>query len=405
MNRKEVPTQYPDIKKILVQDAQGRWGEPTRGKKYKARRYQKNADGTVERIKRSFESLAEAKVFRLGKQFQEEISKPPVGKSSDMTFQVLVELWSTNWLPCVDLSTQLKYRRYLKHLTFFSEKSVASIQPGDIDAWIAYVKHPEYLASCHSTRLSYQHEFKTLRSILNYFSSRIDRSYRSPILRDHLKMLKVKEAPRFRKDLTIGQFEAFMEELRALCWDTKWESIYYLALMQYAIYGRIQEVAALFAEDFDLDNNRLEIKRKIQWLRAKGYENRIVDGLKAGGGKIFSPIPELALKVLNEWKLRSGVRTGLLFRIDGQAIEYRQIQYKYDQALRKAKLPFSSTHVIRHAALTEAYSTTANILAVQKLAGHSSLKATERYAKARDEQIVEVQRRMDAKLVSILPSK
>jgi len=75
----------------------------------------------------------------------------------------------------------------------------------------------------------------------------------------------------------------------------------------------------------------------------------------------------MALQVLQEWKLRSGVRSGLLFKIDGQIITYRQIQYKYDHALKRAKLPFRATHILRHASLAEAYSTTSNILAVQKL--------------------------------------
>jgi len=49
--------------------------------------------------------------------------------------------------------------------------------------------------------------------------------------------------------------------------------------MQYAIYGRVQEAAALYVEDFDLVNNRLEIKRKVQWLRFIGYEDSDRRGL------------------------------------------------------------------------------------------------------------------------------
>ena len=125
-------------------------------------------------------------------------------------------------------------------------------------------------------------------------------------------------------------------------------------------------------------------------------------GAKANGGKIFSPIPELAVQVFKEWMLRSGVRTSLLFKIDGEVISYRRIQHKYNQALRNAQLPFTATHILRHASLVEAYSATKNILAVQKLAGHASLKATEKYAKARDEQMIDVQQKMDGRLSSVL---
>ncbi len=404
--RREVPTQFADVSKIVILNAEGKWVEPLRGNKFKARRYQIRSDGSRERIKRSFQTLAEAKAFRLGAPIEERNEITPIAFAQTspeaMTFEELLENWVSNWLPSVDLATQLRYRKYVKHFAFFASIKVVDIQPAQIDAWIAYLKRPEYLASGHSTRCSYEHEFKVLRAILNYYSSRCNRNYRLPFLRDHRKMLKVKESAAVKKDLTVDQFNSFLSELKTLCWETKWESVYYLAVMQYAIYGRIQETAALHVEDFDLRNDRLDIKRKVQWMRAKGYENRVVPGSKTNGGKIFSPIPELGVQVLREWQLRSGVRSGLLFTIEGELIEYRQIQHKYDQALRNAKLPFSATHILRHAALAEAYSTSSNILAVQRLAGHRSLKATEKYAKVRDEQVAEIQRGMDEKLSSVL---
>ena len=403
---REVPTRFPEILKIEVLGKEGAWVEPVKGKKFKARRYERLSNGLLKRVKRSFESLAEAKAFRLGNQTQENIPTPVIGPTSDsaeaMKFEELVESWIKNWLPSVDISTQLRYRKYPKHFEYFRGMLVANIQAAHIDAWIASVKRPEYLATCHRTRCSFEHEFKVLRQILNYYASRCNRNYRLPFLRDHRKMLKVKESPIVKKDLTVDQLGAFLNALKALCWGTRWEAIYYLAVMQYAIYGRIQEAAALEVESFDLVNNRLEVKRKVQWLRAKGWENQIVQGAKANGGKIFTPIPELALQVFQEWKLRSGVRSGLLFTVRGSLIEYRQIQHKYDRALKDAQLPFSATHILRHAALVEAYSTSANILAVQRLAGHKGLRATEKYAKVRDEQVAEVQRKMDEKLSSVM---
>ena len=405
MHRKEVATQFPDIFRILVLSKDGKWIEPTRGKKFKARRYGKNPDGSLGRIKRSFETLPEAKIFRLGAPL--EVTKPtPTSLNSEssetMTFRELQDHWIRNWLPTVNIATQLRYRIYLKHFRYFHETKVVNIQPEHIDAWIAYLKNPKYLETCHSSRCSYEHEFKVLRAILTYYSTRCNRRYTLPFLKDHMKMLKVKDKLIVKKDLTVEQFKSFLTELHAQCFDTKWEAIYYLAMMQYAIYGRIQDAAALHVEDFDLANNRLEVKRKVQWLRSKGHKDQIVPGSKTDGGKVFSPIPELAVQVLKEWMMRSGIRSGLLFRIDGELITYRQIQHRYDCALIKAKLPFRATHILRHASLAEAYSVCMNILAVQKLAGHKSLKATERYAKVRDTQMTELQHGMDAKLSSIL---
>lgn len=399
MTKKEIPTPFPGIRKIVVLNCNGKWVEPKRGKKFTSRRYQQRLDGSFHRQKKSFETIAEAKVYRL------EISEPTIvvkPLSSEMTFEELCQGWVKNWLPSVNIATQLRYKRYLKHFQFLFKTQVVDIDPTLIDAWIAFVKQPDYVAGCHSTRCDYEQEFKVLRAILSYYSSRCNRNYRLPFLKDHLKMLKVKEKVAVKKDLTVEQFTGFAKELRRLCEHTRWEPIYYLSLMQYAIYSRIQEPAALYVEDFDLVNNRLEVKRKVQWLREKGYAPRIVDGSKSNGGKIFTPIPELAVRVLKEWMLRSGTRSGLLFTINGEVISYRQIQHKYNQALRNVKLPFRATHILRHASLAEAYSATKNILAVKELAGHSSLKTTERYAKVRDEQMADAQHKMDQRLSTIL---
>jgi integrase len=101
--------------------------------------------------------------------------------------------------------------------------------------------------------------------------------------------------------------------------------------------------------------------------------------------------------------MKSGVRSGLLFRYQGQIVTYRQIAFRYDQALSAAGLPYTGTHLIRHASLSEHYDTCRDILATAKVAGHSDLRATERYAKARDERVIQTQRQMDEKLKSVLP--
>lgn len=55
--------------------------------------------------------------------------------------------------------------------------------------------------------------------------------------------------------------------------------------MQYATYNRVQEAAALHYEDFDFTRNKLVMNKKIQWLRAKGFEDRIVGGAKTNAPK------------------------------------------------------------------------------------------------------------------------
>jgi integrase len=406
--RKTVATQYPDIFKIQVLNPDtGKWVDPIRGKKFTARRYEKDSSGQMKRMQRFFETLAEAKAYRMGapdEQQKIEKSEPTLVPSDEMTFEQLLEKWSISWLPTKNLSTQLKYRSYFKHFEFFLKMPVSQIDPDCIDRWITFIKSESYLKQGHSTRCTYIHEMGCLRSILNYYSTRCNRNYRLPFLKDHRKMLKVKEKATIKKDLTVDQFKAFMNELRATCVGTKWEAVYYLALMQYALYARIQSAAALHVEDFDLANDSLNMIRKVQWLRKRGYEDRVVDGAKTNGGKVFTPIPKLAAQVFREWMLKSGIRSGLLFQVNGEVIAYRTIQNKYDRALKAAKLPFTATHILRHASLVEAYNSCRDILAVQRLADHNDLRTTQKYAKSRDKQVQETQSQMDEKLSSIWQS-
>lgn len=409
-NRKEVPTLFPDITKILIKDNQsGKWVEPKFGKKFKARKYVLSEKGRI-RIKRSFKTIAEAKAFRLSKDRDSELAREArntalgTGKGQ-LTFGALFEIWKRDWLPLKDISTQLKYLNYTKHFRFLWNSVVDDLEPTHIDQWLGHLKKPEYLAQCHSSRCNYEHEFKALRVILNFYRSRFNRNFRSPFIQDHLEMLKVKAKPEVRKDLTVEQFQDFIKALKELCWGTKWEVIYYLALMQYAIYGRLQEAAALSVESFDFGRNELSITQKVQWLKSKTHPDRVVPGGKTNRGKILNPIPELAAQIFREWVMRSGIRSGLLFLMDGRLMSYRQIESKYTEALKVAKLPFRATHILRHASLTEAYDSCKDLLLVQRLAGQKDLRATTRYAKVRDTQLKEIQKKMDEKLSSILIRK
>jgi site-specific recombinase XerD len=83
-------------------------------------------------------------------------------------------------------------------------------------------------------------------------------------------------------------------------------------------------------------------------------------------------------------------------------LKYRQIEHKYTKALKAAQLPFSATHILRHASLTEFYDTCKDLKVTAKVAGHGDVKSTARYAKARDERVTQTQKQMDHKLSSLI---
>jgi len=278
---------------------------------------------------------------------------------------------------------------------------VERIEPSDVDEWITKIKKPEYLKMGHTTRCDYRHEFSVLRNILNFYASRYNRNYRLPFLKDHKAMLKVREKLKARKDLTVDEFRNFIGCLQRICIEHDCEAVYYLALMQYSTYSRIQETAALAVDDFDFSRNKILFTKKMFWPRKRGFQTQVVDGAKAGGGKEI-PMSELASKVCKEWMLKSGIRSGQLFMLDGELITYRQIEYRYTRALQQAGLPFSATHILRHASLTEFYQTSKDLLLTAAMAGQRDLRSTTKYTKVRDERVVQMQKQMDEKWAGIL---
>jgi site-specific recombinase XerD len=113
-------------------------------------------------------------------------------------------------------------------------------------------------------------------------------------------------------------------------------------------------------------------------------------------------LSEFASRIFKEMALKFGVRSGPLFLIKGEIPTYRAIEHRYSRALKKAGLPFTATHILRHASLTEFYSCNKDLLATQRIAGHKKLETTAKYAKVRDETLISTQKEMDLKLSSFL---
>lgn len=394
---------HAGIYRILTSKDGKSWREPKSGKKYASTKYEA---GSAKRAKRHFNTFEEAKTFR----HKFELVQIPVLRTNEieeptqkdfLSFEDAIALYEKATLSNKAASTQTRYHHYKKHLAFFNGMSVETIDTITIDNWIAWLKRPEYLATQHSTRCSFKSEFTVLRNILNTYTSRINRNFRMPFIREHRAAIKVKAPALVVKDLTPEELKKFLEALKEVCLNTKWEFVYYLALMQYFTYSRIQEATALHYEDFNFARNEITLSKKIMFGRSHKEQTILVSGSKANGGKIL-PMSEMASRTFREWTIRSGIRSGPLFAFKGEWPRYRLIEYRYSQALQKAGLNQSATHVLRHASLTEAQETSRDLNQTKFLAGHQSIKTTERYAKVRTHQIRETQNKFDEKMSGVL---
>lgn len=93
------------------------------------------------------------------------------------------------------------------------------------------------------------------------------------------------------------------------------------------------------------------------------------------------PLFPESFEALKAWQHGHSARLGLVFSLEGKHLEYRPIQYAYNEAFSRAGLPYRSTHVMRHGGCRNIYNEVPDTAVAQQLLGNSSLQATLVYAK------------------------
>lgn len=392
----------PGIYRVMFADGEGKLIPPERGLEFMAR-YSVKENGKAVTKSAYCSSLTEAKKIRANggpvAVSEPEPAAQPAAAVNDMRFVDALELWKETYLPLIERSTRINVLSRAVHFEFFGAYTMRQINSKAIYAWLKHVKEPSYLARFKSTRESYIYEWKTLRAFFNFYRENVDETYPLPFLSNHTKHLGVRKVLKEKKDLTIPEFNRFMGKLREQC--TGDEIVFvYVALFQYAIYGRIQDAAALQFEDFG--ETSVLVRRKVQFIREKGQHALLVAGSKCGEGKEIPMTPFLK-KILSEWKLLSGSkRKGPLFTYKEKTLSYPNIRYRYNRALKAAGIRFTGTHLIRHASLTEVQDKTKDVKLTAKLAGHKSVTSTYRYIDARSDQVREIQERMSKELLAAM---
>jgi len=379
----------PGIRRVFKVDEGGKRHEPKKAK-FQAERYSLLHGKRIREFKwcRSF---AEAKAY--AESGLTDITPRAVG----ITFAKLYAKYEANDLSQLAASTINTRKNHRRHLRYFDDIEVEAITPQTIDAWLRHIKMPEYLSVQHKTRMSYANELKLLKVTLRYYQSRINYRYPFPVLSQHSRMAKVREREhRPEKAISArdyGLFLSFMEKQSVSRLD---RMVTLIAKIQFPLFGRIGEAAALDFNDFSLKSGFVDLNKRVVWLRAKGQESVIEKGLKAGEGKrVHSPH---VCQLLSAWCMEEGIRSGPLFLHEGKPIDYRAIQYRYDSALKAAGLTFRGTHILRHGSLTEFQAIAGDLNLTKEVAGHTDIRMTQRYAKASEEKILEVSRLMEKRL-------
>jgi len=389
---------------------------PERGNVFDSRRYEYNGQGGRRRVKRYFETLEEARAWQnyaggipspsttqntsLGNSLA---SNSPIEAATELdssaasqagqieksvpTFSEVVSIFRESAYPSRARGTQIEYDKMLRlHFSMLMPLPVTSITPKVVDDWLRSLKKLVGRTPQSSKRVSFEKELDLLALILRYFDKyNDDLDFRFPIKQRHREDMFVRRsAGRADRDLPRAAFERVRAQMASLYGDMWWT----LFTVQWRQALRISEAAALHWEDVHLNfqdpsKSFVSVCRHIEWSKTRGVDSRVAPGFKnsasTGGKKVLPLFPE-SFEALS--RLHFDGAKGLVFKDKcSQFLEYRQIQWRYENAFAKAGVEYRGTHSLRHGGCREVYNQTGDLAVAGMLLGNQDSDTVKVYAR------------------------
>ena len=331
---------------------------------------------------KSFNTKAEAVIWH-------EIQKKKLVKDpsilfetdkSEMSFSDCFKEYLNEAFPLLRKSSQQAYETRFR---YFTKGPLPQVKMGEFKAqvvynWISWLK--KHSTSKNKGRKTFVHELKTLMVILHWYRNFVDEDFNVPITKKHRQLCYYKNVPPKRPD-----YYAKPEELRAFI---KWlqehrsNPVYWrLALFMILTGARVSEACGLCWDSVDLERGQARVIRRMAWEQ-RTKRPYLEETTKNSSSVRVLLLSDELLEVLKGMKEESQDKLGLIFTdLKGEALKYNAIQSSFNAGFTSLKLPWRSTHILRHSYATAALMATNSLSAVQATLGHTSSHMTERYAK------------------------
>lgn len=371
-------SQYPGISKLLVwNNDEQEYQAPIRGKAYVARKYIRER-GIPKRVSEFFEDLSSARSWQVDSNVENSEAEGVKEQASDKTFKEVVGTWLKSDFTRLRSTTQIRYQYMLgRYFDPLMDLNMSTFKAKTIDEWI------EYLRSLPRTgkRYSFKHEYDLLMTILKFHAEYCD-AFTVPKKKRHRENVRIREKSNLKNnDLLEEDFNLFLEQLRI----DSGEMFAVMATVQYYHALRVSEAAALSWEDVSFRNpaeeSRLYVRKAVKWLRKKGVspvlENNFKNS-KVNTGLKEHPLFKKSYEAL--LKIKGDNSKGLIFQDQGQLLTYKAIQNAYNRAFKKAGLPYTATHSLRHGGCRNLYDKTGDLSLAQQHLGNTSIQSTLVYA-------------------------
>lgn len=293
------------------------------------------------------------------------------GEDLGYTFEDLWKLYQKYNFSRLEKSTQEKYlsrEAFIAPLFCFK---MVDVNSSLIDWLIDKQKKGEI--KNNPKRFCFDNDLRFLKAMLNWYRENYDAFFITPILKRHYVAGIIKPIPFKNKKMSPEQLVKLLSSFESEFWRDFAELHFFMA-------ARVGEVAGLQRESILLNERTVIVQHVAVW----SYKNKKFDYLKEypkNGEISYTSMNDQMFEIFRK-RLGVGGKKGFLFLNDEKPLSYRQIQYQYNKALKKAGLAdvYSSTHIMRHSMGTITRNVTGSIDSAQAVTRHKDSKTAEKYS-------------------------
>ena len=290
------------------------------------------------------------------------------GEDLGYRFRDVWGLYKSLHLPSLERSSQAVY---LSRESFFRplmDFRMTELTAALLDRFMA--DHKREAVKTRSRRQNFDGDLKYLKALLNWYRENYDAMFMNPVLKRHRQAGLIRKVPKKSKKLRPEEVIAFFRELPPFWRD--------FAETQFYMGARVSETAGLQVDAIDLKEKEIRIQYVLVWSRSKQVEY-LKDRPKNNEISYASMNPrleEIIRRRLPE------AENGYLFHRDGKPLCYREIQHRYNTALKKAGLSdrYGSTHIMRHSMGTITRRVTGSMDMAQAVTRHKDVRTAQQYA-------------------------
>jgi integrase len=339
-----------------------------------------------EKFQKSFDSIQDASYWRATFSGKEEKS---------IKFSKLSVVWlamQKSHFPTLANSTKSIWHRRFELLKELDQLTMDEITPSKLTSWVnkqvAHFKSDDYVGNSRgrAKRCNLDNELNLFVTIFNWYKSSEEfenesKTLTNPVKTKHKSLGFIRAKPVKEMAINLDDALTFFSYLKPLYKD--------VALFQYFTASRIGEVAGLQWSRIDFHNRRITIMETAQWDQSNKSYLKLNPHPKNKEARPVHMTNEL-MAVLRRREAFKIDGNDFVFHVEGSPLNYSTIQVNYRGAQRKAKLPYSGTHILRHGMAKLARQIGGGLDAVVAMTGHKDLKLADHYSKLDKEYQKEV---------------